>query len=288
MDGVVMVQGCLRDGRGGSPTAVVIMGGAALSDLDLMTIPARTGASHVAAISTGPGQNPGVRFFTATGELPSCGHGTVAAITALALAGTADRLPGQLRVAGRATTVSGVIESRADGGATVTAWFDQGIISRRDTTEEELHAFLAALRLDRTDLHADHSVAVASPGRERILLPIADAGVLAGLRPDMQALAAVSQRLGQLGCLAYVPPSRSRRATARMFAPAIGVPEDIANANSSGCLAAVLLMDGHDPTIAVDQGDALGSPSTVYATADTTGPGVITARVGGVGRLHSD
>jgi hypothetical protein len=33
--------------------------------------------------------------------------------------------------------VSGVIESRADGGATVTAWFDQGIISRRDTTDQE-------------------------------------------------------------------------------------------------------------------------------------------------------
>jgi trans-2,3-dihydro-3-hydroxyanthranilate isomerase len=65
-----------------------------------------------------------------------------------------------------------------------------------------------------------------------------------------------------------------------MFAPAIGVPEDVANANSGGCLAAHLLITGHSPTVAVDQGDALGRPSTVHATATRTGRGIAT-RVGG-------
>lgn len=287
MVGVVVVQACLRDGRGGSPTAVIV-GGAALSDRDLMAVPARMGVSHVAAVGTGPGPDPVVRFFTAAGELPSCGHGTVAAITALTLAGPGAGGPGRLRVAGRRLKVFSVIDAHAGGGAVVTGWFDQGVISRRDATDTELDAFLGSLGLDRTDLHAGHAVAVASPGRERLLLPITDAEMLAGLRPDMQALAAVSRRFGQLGCLVYVPPSGSRRTMARMFAPAIGVPEDIANANSSGCLAAVLLMDGHDPSVAVDQGDALGSPSTVYATAGATRPGVITARVGGTGRVRSN
>lgn len=247
-DDVLIVQACLREGIGGSPTAV-IMGCAARDDLELKRLPARTGASHVAAITTRPGHDPVVRFFTAAGELPNCGHGTVAAITALTLADSGAGPPRRLEVAGRSTEVSGAVESGAGGGPAVTAWFDQGDVSRRDATDDEMDAFLDALGLDRTALHVGHAVAVASPGRDRLLLPVADAGVLAGLRPDMQALAAVSRRFGQLGCLAYVPPSGSRRVAARMFAPAIGVPEDI-------------------------------------ATADTTDRGAVTARVGGVGRLR--
>jgi trans-2,3-dihydro-3-hydroxyanthranilate isomerase len=137
MDGVLMVQACLRDGRGGNPTAV-IMGGAAMSDLDPMTFPARTGASHVAAVSRGLGRDPVVRFFTAAGELLRRGHGTVAAITGLALCRCWRPIARPVAGRGSVMTVSGVIESLAGGGATATAWFDQAIISRRDATNAVL------------------------------------------------------------------------------------------------------------------------------------------------------
>ena len=69
-----------------------------------------------------------------------------------------------------------------------------------------------------------------------------------------------------------------------MFAPAIGVPEDIANANSTGCLAAHLLVTGRSADVEVDQGDALGHPSTVYASATRTAHGIATS-VGGSARV---
>jgi trans-2,3-dihydro-3-hydroxyanthranilate isomerase len=53
--------------------------------------------------------------------------------------------------------------------------------------------------------------------------------------------------------------------TARMFAPSIGVPEDIANANSTACLAVYLAREGMTD-ITVDMGDALGTPATITAT----------------------
>ena len=118
-----------------------------------------------------------------------------------------------------------------------------------------------------------------------MLIPVADRTVLAGISPDHEQLAAVSRRFGQLGCFAYVPPSSSAPAAARMFAPVIGVPEDIANANSSGCLAAHLLITGRDPAVSVEQGDALGRPSTVHATATRGASGVAT-RVGGSARIR--
>ena len=68
-----------------------------------------------------------------------------------------------------------------------------------------------------------------------------------------------------------------------MFAPAIGVDEDVANANSTGCLAAHLLDTTGAQTVAieVEQGDALGRPASVLASA-RRGPAGITTRVGGL------
>ncbi|MEU7899957.1 PhzF family phenazine biosynthesis protein [Nonomuraea sp. NPDC049152] len=50
-----------------------------------------------------------------------------------------------------------------------------------------------------------------------------------------------------------------------MFAPSIGVAEDIANANSTACLAAYLAGQGITD-ITVDMGDSLRTPSTITAT----------------------
>jgi trans-2,3-dihydro-3-hydroxyanthranilate isomerase len=56
-----------------------------------------------------------------------------------------------------------------------------------------------------------------------------------------------------------------------MFAPSIGVPEDIANVNSTACLAAHTAGSGTD-RLAVDMGDHLGRPSTITATVHHDGP----------------
>jgi predicted PhzF superfamily epimerase YddE/YHI9 len=86
---------------------------------------------------------------------------------------------------------------------------------------------------------------------------------VAGLEPDFRRLRAATDSLGLLGCYAY---SAGERFTARMFAPSIGVPEDIANANSTACLAAHLGAD-----ITVDMGDSLGQPATIVARAGRVG-----------------
>lgn len=282
---VAMVDACLRNGTGGSPTAVV-GNGEGLDDVDLARIPAQMGTSHVAVVYP-PGSSGGsrpLRFFTAEGELPGCGHGTVAAIAVLALQRAREGFLGRLCVAGRDLDATGSVAPEPEGGDVVEAWFDQGVVEHRRATGEERAAFLAALRLEPSALHQDDEVAVASPGRARLLIPVVDRTVLAGIRPDQQRLAAESRRHGQLGCFVYVPPSATEPAAARMFAPAIGVPEDVANANSSGCLAAHLLVTGRNPTVAVAQGDALGRPSTVHATAVRSGRGIATT-VGGKARV---
>jgi hypothetical protein len=123
---------------------------------------------------------------------------------------------------------------------------------------------LAALGVAPDD--AVPGASIASIGRERMLVPLGSRSALAALEPDFTALRAVCDRLGLLGCYVYSRPDSGGRLAARMFAPSIGVEEDIANANSTACLAALLARQGLS-SITVDMGDALGSPAAITAAA---------------------
>jgi trans-2,3-dihydro-3-hydroxyanthranilate isomerase len=278
---VVVVDACLRDGAGGSPTAVVEDRDGA-GDVDLVRIPLLTRTSHLAVVHRGAaaGEGKRLRFFTVGGELPACGHGTMAAIAVLS-SGRVGGFQGRLRAGGRDFDASGVNDSR---GNVVTAWFDQGHVEHRFPDAGEVAPFLVALGLRSQDLHSVDEPSVASPGRPRLLIPVADRTVLMRVRPDQERLGAASRRWDLLGCFVYVPPAPGVRACARMVAPAIGVPEDIANANSTGCLAAHLLVTGNSGDVEADQGDTLDRPSTVHAAATRTQHGIATS-VGGSARV---
>jgi trans-2,3-dihydro-3-hydroxyanthranilate isomerase len=236
----VIVNACLRDGRGGSPTTVVPDGD--FTDAERQALPRRYGTSH--AVFIGPGN--ALRFFTSEGELPGCGHGTVAALAVLAADGQTEFT---LRAGGRAFAGTSV---RTPAG--VEAFFDPGPVRVRSASTAEQDAVLRALGTEGKGV-------IATLGRPRMLVEVPSAEVLAALTPDLGLLREVTDELGLLGCYAFSPTSGGRFA-ARMFAPSIGVPEDIANANSTACLAAHLAAD-----IAVDMGDSLGQPATVTATA---------------------
>ncbi|MEV4350404.1 PhzF family phenazine biosynthesis isomerase [Actinoplanes sp. NPDC049596] len=279
---VAVVDACVRrDGRGGSPTAVADDDPAA-TDADRRAVAVEAGTSHAAFLGAGRTPDGGrpIRFFTATAELPGCGHGTVAA-QAVRLTRTAlGELNDRQHTGGR--TFDTVAIRRP---AAIEVWFDQGLVALRDPAPDELAAVVGALGLDASDAQASR---IAAPGAPRMLVPVHDRPALLRLRPQLARLASACRRYGLLGCFAYVPPVGDRPGAARMFAPAIGVDEDIANANSTGCLAAHLLDTTGAEAIAieVEQGDALGRPASVLASARRR-PAGITTRVGGLAVVRS-
>ncbi|GAA2150583.1 MULTISPECIES: PhzF family phenazine biosynthesis protein [Glycomyces] len=257
---VAVVRACTRAGEGGSPTAVLAEG--PFTDAERRALPGRYGASHAVFVDTRETGTLGLRFFTAAGELPACGHGTIAA-----LAWAADRTgPGAFRLAAGGRRFDGTVEaSTAEAGAAggsaeahATGYraafdvaFDAGPVAMRDPGPDETGPVLAALGADR-------AARVAGTGRERLLVPVADVAALAGLGPDFGALRAACDAAGYLGCFVYAPAAG--RFAARMFAPSIGVDEDVANANSVACLAAHLGV-----AVEVVMGAALGRPAVVGA-----------------------
>lgn len=201
-----------------------------------------------------------VRFFTPETELPACGHGTMAALAFLSER-TGDRTyHAELWASGRA--IKGHAVRRVSSSIDVT--FRAGPVRLRQPTGEELALLLPALGLTAT---ATAGACIATLGRPRLVVPVPTERALAALAPAPDQLAAACDRLGLLGCFVHSPVSASVRTTARMFAPSIGVPEDIANTNSCACLAAHLLARHGTTRIAVDMGDALGRPSSVSAAA---------------------
>ncbi|MFB7244162.1 PhzF family phenazine biosynthesis protein [Streptomyces populi] len=270
---VTIVHACLREGRGGSPTAVVDEASAAgtgrpLTDEERRRVPALAGTSHAVFLSDGRGPVGGgdeppaapARFFTTEGELPACGHGTVAALAFLAARADHGEYRAGLRVSGRA------VEGRAVPGAPTSfdVTFGTGPVRLREPTQEELALLLPLLGLPAA---AGPGARVATLGRPRLLVPVTTRSALASLSPSPGPLAAACDRLGLLGCFVHSPGPTTARVAARMFAPSIGVTEDIVNVNSSACLAAHLLARHGTPRIDVDMGDALGRPSTVTAGA---------------------
>jgi trans-2,3-dihydro-3-hydroxyanthranilate isomerase len=275
---VTVVHACQRAGRGGSPTAVADE--TPLSDAERCAVPAAAGTSHVVFIAAGE-HGPGcpavsLRFFTAAGELPACGHGTVAALAVLAERARVREYGAVLRSGGRA------YPGQATGrGGRFEAVFDPGPVGLRPSAAAESEPVLAALGAGPAA--ALTRCCIASVGRPRMLVQVPDREVLAGLAPDMTRLREACGRLGLLGCYVYSTPSPDGHAVARMFAPSIGVPEDIANANSTACLAAHLADHGFS-ALAVDMGDSLGEPSTITATA-RRGPAGLLVRVGGTATI---
>jgi trans-2,3-dihydro-3-hydroxyanthranilate isomerase len=221
---------------------------------------------------------PGVslRFFTATGELPACGHGTVAALAFLAAQSGSAEYGATLRAGGRCFAGAAV-----SGEHGTFAEFDPGEVQLREAREEERDLVLDALGNPPGILAAE--LRVASIGRARLLVPISTPSALADVSPDYDRLRDACDRLGLLGCYVHSLPSTDGRLAARMFAPSIGVPEDIANANSTACLAARLAGHGVH-RISVDMGDSLERPATITATARETGSG-LQVRVGGAARV---
>jgi trans-2,3-dihydro-3-hydroxyanthranilate isomerase len=280
---VAIVHACQRAGRGGSPTAVV--DDAPLRNAERRAVPLAAGTSHAVFVSAEEGGTgrpaASLRFFTATGELPACGHGTVAALAVLAArAGTPD-YETVLRAGGRSLPGRAGGGGHGVGGDRYEAAFEPGPVELRAPAPADRAPILAALGIDLGEDPV--RCRVASVGRPRMLVEVPDRRFLAALAPDMAGLRAACDRLGLLGCYVYSTPAPDGRAAARMFAPSIGVAEDIANANSTACLAAHLAGRGPS-TLHVDMGDSLGEPSTITATI-RPGPAGPLVRVGGTATI---
>jgi trans-2,3-dihydro-3-hydroxyanthranilate isomerase len=229
-----------------------------------------------------------VRIFTPGGEVPFAGHPTVG--TAHALAAT-----GEIPLTGDTTHI--VLEEwvgpvpvtiRATAGTPTFAQLSVAQLPESVAVPPSRDELARVLGLEVDDLlGGDWSPEALSCGLPFIFVPLHDRGAVARARIRMDAWeeAFKDARVSEIMVFA---PGGERPGTdyrARMFAPALNVPEDPATGSACAALGGYLAARDtrRDGTLrwVVEQGFEMGRPSMLEVEADVT-RGVVTAvRVGG-------
>jgi len=207
-----------------------------------------------------------IRIFTPGAELPFAGHPVLGAAVVV---GAALRQP-QVVLETAAAAVP--VRLERVGERLSSGWMRQPIPTwSAFAPEREL---LAALGVERSRL----PVEVYDNGPRHVYVALAGEAEVAALRPDLRALAA----LGEIGVSCFAVAGGQCRT--RMFAPALGVPEDPATGSAAGPLAVHLSRHGEiafGAEIEIRQGQEIARPSLLRARALGSAQAIEAVEVGG-------
>ena len=206
-----------------------------------------------------------LRIFTPAAELPFAGHPVL----------------GAAFVAGEILDSPAVILETGVGQVPVELERDGNRITFGRMTQvvptwepyDEADALLAALGVERCGLPAE----AYRNGPRHVYVELDSDAAVAKLTPDMTALGKLE--IG-VNCFARADGFWKTR----MFAPALGVPEDPATGSAAGPLAVHLARHGRiafGAEIEIHQGAEIGRPSVLYARADGSADRVDRVQVGG-------
>jgi PhzF family phenazine biosynthesis protein len=250
----------------GNPAGVV-PDAAGLSPEEMRAIAGEVNSTESAFVlpPEGPGGDLRVRFFTGRGEVPLCGHATIAAFHLLAELGRLPFREGAVRL--WQETRVGVLPvdvRRLEEGFSIT--MTQGrpavlpaVVSRREAAE--------TLGLPEGRL-LDLPIEAISTGLPTLLVPLKTLSDLEGVRPLREEVAALCEREGLAGIHAFTLETLedASHARARFFAPLLGIEEDPVTGTANGALGAYLVRHGpsqEGEVLLFEQGHALGRPGTV-------------------------
>ena len=279
----------------GNP-ATVVLDVDGQDDATLISIAREFAHAETAFVSdaTGPDHDVRVRFFNSRKEVPFVGHATIAAHAVLLALGR--RGPD----ACRQLSGIGVIDVRAHGaGQTSPA---DTVIEFRQTTQrldtplpfKTTLRVAEALRLPATHLHDAMPARIGRKGSPRLLVPVGDSRSLNALAPNFDTLISLGNELGTEGFFVF---SISRDAAelsteARMFCPALGIPEDPVSGNAHSMLARYLWefgLFGKSPTAFIGrQGRQMNRPGEVRVTLEIHGSELVAAHIGGSAVIVSE
>lgn len=194
-----------------------------------------------------------LRIFTPAVELPFAGHPVLGSAFVLA------EMLGQPDITFE--TGAGLISVKIDA-RTGFGEMEQPI--PKPEQYERTEELLDVLHLTTSDL----PVEAYRNGPRHVYVALPAEADVASLKPDISRLA--EHAIG-VSCFA----GRGTTWKTRMFAPALGVPEDPATGSAAGPLAIHLARHGRIPfgeRIEISQGQEIGRPSTLYARVEGRPP----------------
>ncbi len=235
-----------------------------------------------------PPENPlhaaRVRIFTPAQELPFAGHPTVGTAVILAHRTAGPEAAGQALLVLEAAVgaIRCGVSVRRGGGHAV---FDAPRSAEEAGTAPEPAVLAAALGIPTTDIgFENHIPTIFSAGNPFTFVPIRNLAAMAAIRPQATATAFTGPA-GALFCYTRETVVVARQFHARMFAPRLGIAEDLATGSAAVAMAGVIrrfdaLPDGGHRFI-IEQGFEVGRPSLMTLEIDVAGSAIAAIRLGG-------
>ncbi len=213
----------------------------------------------------GPDHDLRARFFTPRTETGFVGHASIAAHAVLEVLG----MPPCRRQKQHLGTVE--FERLAGGGSTSYAFTQPPPPVQRVLDARALAPLLAALGLRADELDPRCPAVAAGAGGSRALIAVRGGATLARLAPDLPQLAALTAGGAPAGYFVYTrsPAVPGCDTEARMFCPAIGIPEDPVSGNAHAMLGAhlyalgLLAADDSGARFVARQGHHMDRPGTL-------------------------
>ncbi len=263
----------------GNPLAV-FLDARELSGVEMQSIASELNLSETVFVTapTVEGALAKLRIFTPRAEIPFAGHPTIGTVFALVTAG---------RVATRVTSFAleegiGLVDVRIERRTPFMAWLRTPPISFGRVFERG--ACVRALGLEESDLLGELPVQVASAGNPFLYVALRDTAAVDRAVLDVAAMRRAVADPAADEIFLFTPTEDG--VYSRMFAPALGVPEDPATGSATGPLGAYLVRydvlparDGQ--TFTNVQGVAMGRPSTIRGVVRMRDGDVETVEIGG-------
>jgi len=248
-----------QGGEGGNPAGVVLDLEGRLSAAERLAVAAKAGFSETAFVSPSQACDYRLEFFTPTRQIPHCGHATIGTFGVLAQQGLV-KGPNSSK-----ETVDGPRRIILDGSR---AFMEQRAPKYRLATEYGLttEAIMSAIGLTTADLLEGTVPELVNTGNGFLIIGVKDQAALRKIKPNLPAIAEMTKTLDDAVAFYVFAPSSvrpGRHATARMFGPGYGIPEEAATGMAAGPLAAYLYdrLGVRQETLLIEQGYFMDEPS---------------------------
>jgi trans-2,3-dihydro-3-hydroxyanthranilate isomerase len=267
---------------GGNPAAVVI-DAEGLTEEEMQRIAQEMNLSEMAFVTSSKRADFRVRFFTPIQEIDLAGHPTIATFHALVEEGLIAAHDGLVTVTQELNV----------GVLPVEIEIEAGVAKRVIMTQQKplfasayaASSWAEALGIDKAEILEGYPLQIVSTGTPQLMIPVKSLTTLRLLRPDFEAMAALTEQGDFSSVHVFTLETFSEEADvhARHFAPAAGVREDPVSGSASGGMAAYLVYYGlvDKSSLVAEQGHLIGRPGLVYIDLEKEGDEITTVKVGG-------
>lgn len=223
-----------------------------------------------------------LRIFTPGMELPFAGHPTIG--TGFLLYHLGEVVAGDVRLEEGVGPITVTITPQASQRTRVTM---QQPVPQFGEVLADRATIANMLSLTLDDLIAHLPVQVVSSGVPFVYVPVRSLSAMGRIRVRLDIWEQTLQGTATPHLFAFTPEVQMPGSTvhSRMFAPAMGIPEDPATGAASGPLGCYLvkhgLVSGSPALIVSEQGIEMGRPSFVHIQIDHSDGAFSRVRVGG-------